>query len=667
MSTAEPDELDYVTRDQIRRTIEHGPEISDAGILGKFLLNHEHKTTVREIRLDIASDNADSDENDVPEPDSGGVNPGVREPKTTVQDPDERVREHYRKIKPVYDTLATIDTDAGPSYPTTWVASYHGHYHIENREGNVFRRGRTIGSDFEELLGDLDRDDRTMHVMTSWKDAPAVFEGDTAPEYDDFETGDGLGDYDALRGVTIWRDIDLKDKDGRDELTEDEIAAVERDLADVVEAIADLLDIDAEDIAMFDSGGGAYPFAPATVTLPIANAFEGDERARVFEELIDRINAYLEDVWDPESGLLGLDAEVNNNRQSKAPLAIHMSKDVVVAPLRDAEGEIDFTPTAIDDVDEALISRTVAECEKIVDPTMQRAVGTLVTTLFDEHEGDWYERLRAWLDNEAAEELQRKIERDHIKARIEKKKRDRRRASEDVDIGDIEGVEITDEIGYLFAAIDAIDIRDAVREFCCDTWDTADRSGETNFEPSWRDSSSGKSCFVAGRDVFGDNKVNGGGGPVVAYALGDRTITDARENPSGRDWFDCVDGLRDAGYEIPIYVPPAGAEKRSGGRYDETPLWALRKAAVATGVCTTKDFVERETDDGDTYLGFPDAGTYNATLDELGDQDIDHGRGRLDDGEADVSDRVALGLADEDDDLDEDERWAKDVLVDLLG
>lgn len=658
--------LDDGTHEQIRRAIKREPEISDAGILGKFLLDPAHKETVQEIRLDIASDRATSGENNTPQSGSGSVTPGVRAPETTVQDPDEHVREHYRKIKPVYDTLATIDTEAGPSYPTTWVSGYRGHYHIEWRDDEVFRRGRTIGADFEELLDDLDRDDRTMHVMTSWKDAPAIFEGDTAPEYDDFETGDGLGYYDSLRGVTIWRDIDLKDKNSRDELTEDEIAAIERDLANVAEAIADLLDIDAEDIAMFDSGGGAYPFAPAAVTLPIANAFEDDERARVLEELIDRINAYLEDVWDPESGLLGLDADVNNNRQSKAPLSIHMSKDVVVAPLRDAAGEIDFTPTAIEDVDETLISRTVAECEKIVDPTMQRAVGPLVSTLFDEHEGDWYERLRAWLDNEAAEALQRKIERDHIKGRIEKKKRDRQRGYDVPELDAVEDAEITDDIGYLFAAIDAIDIRDVVREFCCDEWDTADRSGETNFEPSWRNSSSGKSCFVAGRDVFGDNKVNGGGGPVVAYALGDGTISDARDHPTGRDWFDCVAGLRNAGYEIPLFVPAAGSQRNTGGRYDETPLWALRETAVALGICTPDDFVERETDDGGTYLGFGSAATYNATIKALNERDIDHGRALLGDGEASRSTRVELGL-DEDDDLDEDERWAKDVLVDLLG
>jgi len=46
---------------------------------------------------------------------------------------------------------------------------------------------------------------------------------------------------------------------------------------------------------------------------------------------------------------------------------------------------------------------------------------------------------------------------------------------------------------------------------------------------------------------------------------------------------------------------------------------------VALGVCDRDDFVEHETDDGETYLGF-DAPTYNAVLRALEDEGIDHGR-----------------------------------------
>jgi putative DNA primase/helicase len=218
-----------------------------------------------------------------------------------------------------------------------------------------------------------------------------------------------------------------------------------------------------------------------------------------------------------------------------------------------------------------------------------------------------------------------------------------------------------------------VEITEVVSEYCCTPaaseesngspvdervpWVSGDRGHEITFDPSWRNSGSGQSCAIKKRTVdrqsgeivttvsrddvpngFVDNGCGGSGDPAVAYALGTGILptseepTDiqrenaAAESLNGKQWLEAVDGLREAGYPIPIYVPEAGSETPHGGQYDTTPLWALRKAAVALGVCDRDDFVEREGDDGGTYLGFGSSDDYNQTLRKLDERGIDTGR-----------------------------------------
>jgi putative DNA primase/helicase len=198
-----------------------------------------------------------------------------------------------------------------------------------------------------------------------------------------------------------------------------------------------------------------------------------------------------------------------------------------------------------------------------------------------------------------------------------------------------------------------VDIRDVIREFAIDEpddWKTSDRGHEITFDPCWRGSGSGESCAVKWvsndeddpsdpsiENGFIDNGCDGSGDPAKAYALGTGilpTVTDpnepdsksaAAESLNGRHWADAVEGLREAGYPIPVYVPEVGSEDSDGETYEKTPLWGLRKAAIALDVCARDDFVEHETDGGETYLGF-DQHTYNAVLRALDDEGIDHGR-----------------------------------------
>ncbi|GAA5434840.1 hypothetical protein Hjap01_04332 [Haloarcula japonica] len=108
-------------------------------------------------------------------------------------------------------------------------------------------------------------------------------------------------------------------------------------------------------------------------------------------------------------------------------------------------------------------------------------------------------------------------------------------------------------------------------------------------------------------------------------ALATGILSDADADLDGEDYWTAVDELRSAGYDIPVWIPEAGAERVDGGTYDQMPFWAVRKAAVALEVCPEDAFVDREGEDG-TYEGFPGYETYNETLSAIEDAGLNHGR-----------------------------------------
>lgn len=67
-------------------------------------------------------------------------------------------------------------------------------------------------------------------------------------------------------------------------------------------------------------------------------------------------------------------------------------------------------------------------------------------------------------------------------------------------------------------------------------------------------------------------------------------------------------------------------ERQSGDDADTLAYWKLRHAAVAHEVVPPDAFIEREGEDGDTYIGFPGRETYNRTLRVLAENGVDHGR-----------------------------------------
>ncbi|MFC7007948.1 hypothetical protein [Halalkalicoccus salilacus] len=492
-----------------------------------------------------------------------------------------------------------------------------------------------------DLIGGIERDRgdpswRSFYNITSWKDADAVYAGAYVSDDDDFSSGSGLADYDAMRGLPLWVDLDLNDNNGGDDgpnykrrrgaLDDDDREAVEMAITEYINEIADLYGAESDEIAAFDSGGGAYIYGPASATVPIADHYADDDgpfadaRELIYNELRLRLYAYgtgeARNTSADDYGFNGVEPRVNDrvgkaeqllnpdwiqnkNRQSKAPLSIHKNHDIVVSPLREADG-VDYTPTAVSDVDEELIERTAREAAKIVstdDPDRAADMAdALIETLWPEYDTDgWRATLDAWLNDERA----RLRDRDHERANAERARRERFADRDDLD-GDVDpssaealaGLGVTEIRQDVFDALNSrqiVDVRDVIRDHACDAWDTSARDHETTFDPSWRPSSSGKSCAVEnGANTFVDSGVQAGGGPAKAYALGTGIIPGgknaAARSLTGEQWGRALDGLRADGYEIPVYVPKAGSTDGSGEQCERTPLWALRKAAVTLNV-----------------------------------------------------------------------------------
>ena len=185
--------------------------------------------------------------------------------------------------------------------------------------------------------------------------------------------------------------------------------------------------------------------------------------------------------------------------------------------------------------------------------------------------------------------------------------------------------EITGDIRDLFAALDRLNPKAVAEKTIVREWTRNRRS----FLPMWGSQNDNGTANYVNDKIWHDTGHDGGyGGPIIMAAIDDGIVHHAGATPddvTGEDFFAAVDHLRDLGFSLPLYLPEAESEAPGGERYEQTPLWALRKAAVELDVCGREDLVEHETDGGETYLGF-DQHTYNATLRALDEQEIDHGR-----------------------------------------
>jgi putative DNA primase/helicase len=166
-------------------------------------------------------------------------------------------------------------------------------------------------------------------------------------------------------------------------------------------------------------------------------------------------------------------------------------------------------------------------------------VSAIVGGLWPDGAGDWKETLRAWVDTRRAEEEARK-------RTAEKRRENARQKVADYEASDAEYA----DYDTVKAAVEALDVR-AVAEHYAAEWDTAPGRTPPRFNPSWRASSTGESCF-ADRDKFVDVKEDAGGGAVKLAALAHGIIRSAGSSVRGEDFRRAVAALRADGFDVPL-------------------------------------------------------------------------------------------------------------------
>jgi molecular chaperone GrpE (heat shock protein) len=556
------------------------------------------------------------------------------------------VREYHVQLG---DTLAPLGTLDGN--PTLLVNDKKGWYITRDRdksddhsdgseitdEFSKERRPRNFVEDYNRVAAT--QLDRTLYALTSYKQ-PTTFEYWEPARFDEdkgqyeYATSKPTPTAEDIAAVTVWGDIDLADdlKLQRPDLDAATYDVAEETYDAYIEAFADLYG-GRDAVYMLDSVGGAYIFGTPEATLPITRYYEGDDdaRARVMNELIERSNDYLHaveqrinDEIEGASEVVHPDWANNINRQYKIPLTLHGDHDAVVTPV-DVENVEYRQPVALEDVDDELRADVQEWCAEFTAVEYEKRVDNLVEALwpdeYDEHDG-WASALDAWVEAERERERREQQRRQAAAERREQR-------LEELEEG-IEGQPITPFLQDVYDAIDSIDTAEVVHHYASDEWDSgADMPDKTEFNPSWRASKSGRSCYVNHEtNRFGDPGDSGGGYAPKAMALGKRIITDASDDLTGEHWAEAVDALRDAGYGVPVWTPEKWSHRRDGSAYKQMPFWAMRTAAVALGVLPEDGFTPKTTDGGSEYLGFPSMDSYNTALDEIEAVGLDHGRER---------------------------------------
>ena len=291
-------------------------------------------------------------------------------------------------------------------------------------------------------------------------------------------------------------------------------------------------------VKLLDSGGGFYCLIDHRVTAPIGREFDGEERAAIFEELCNRFNRWLRGVWEelkekiPEAAeILKIDALNHKNRLMKAPLSVHKSLPWVVHPI-DPEN-LDFDEVELP-VNDELIRQTL-EWVKL-HPSDEDALANLnqlIAVLFSEYEGNWKERLQKWIaDRKKKEEEKRKL--------LEEVRNQRR----------VETNAVTDNFDDILEAIRNVSMFELVAPYV-----TEDRGdGHPRFDPPYRPSQSGTSCFVCNERKFHDLAWGQSGDVIQFVALELGIISSLNDYPKGKDWWKCVDELRRRGFKIPLHA-----------------------------------------------------------------------------------------------------------------
>jgi len=486
------------------------------------------------------------------EPKDGGQSTG--ETDETPPTPSE----HYNRLGDLYETLGEIDGWHCPGN-----RDFYGWYRTRQGPGAWDGQGRAwaLGKEFAGIRQELER---VVYATVNY--APSKWYMDSWQAFDYEENGrkwqngekptPGYGD---LRAYAPFADIDLTDE-AKHKRPEGDAPreTVEEALSLYLEAFGELAG-SMEHVYALDSVGGAYAFVAPTATAPIAEAFDRSARAIIFEDMTDRLNDWLEGVKDdvnaavPDAvGTFEPDLLNNKNRLYKAPMSIHSSLDGVVTPV-DAENP-SYDYTAIEAVDGEAIEAAEEWADGFTSDHTD-AVSAVVANLWP----DYYDDADGWRDAVSA-----RID-DLAKEREENQERNQRTITAD-DLPD--DIDETDDIEVVNATIEAIDCKDVARDVA-DDWDTAPGRDPPRFDPPWRSSDSGTSCY-ADREKYVDLKEGKkGGGPLALVARASGILTSSRDRLRGDDYWKAVNELRKLGYEIPYFTGSSGTHPDALQLFDE--------------------------------------------------------------------------------------------------
>jgi putative DNA primase/helicase len=578
---------------------EAGDRLADALDRGELV---ERETGGLFPELDVPGADGDTEAED-PEPQAQAAE-ADRELDTAS------IREHYRRSREAIEAGGALG-----ELRALGNKDFLGWYQTRpDGEGGSEGRVYHLSDDFDTLASDVER---TLYASINYQ-APETARWDP---YTWGESGREWGagteptpEYDDLGATALLGEIDLKDEHKERPLPAEKQAAVERAIPAFIEEFATLAG-GREHVFALDSVGGFYLLVAPGATRPIGRAFDGETRAEVFGELADRMNEWLLDAGErvfnrvPEAEeYLKVDRVNHKNRLYKTPLSAHSSIPGVVRPIDTDAPSYDLAEFP---ASEELIEDVGEWGRAFTDESHAQAVGAVVDTLWSDVEsepvdrdgGGWLGRLRRW----------------DVERRAKERARMRRKNRTEADRGP-RGASFTEHFGDVAAAIEEIDVTDVARE-TADAWATAGGRDPPRFNPGYRDSEGGQSCFATS-DKFVDLKEESGGGAIHLIALDLGLMDSPGDDLRGSDFMTAARELRSRGYDVPILVTPTGGEDGDGP--DKTPLAQLRRVAVAEGVLPESAFVPKPGEFGE-YRDFPGESTRRTTLRLLADAGIEHG------------------------------------------
>jgi putative DNA primase/helicase len=479
-------------------------------------------------------------------------------PKDTVQeyldehnDEPPTPAEHYERVGDVYAELGRVEDSQCPGNH-----DFTGWYNERGGRARAF----ALSKEWPAIQQGIDRvlystlnyapDSWFLNAWTpyEWAEDGREWDGETpTPGYDD------------LHAYAPFADIDLTDE-MKQRRPDGDIPreTIERALSLYLEAFGELAG-GMEHVYALDSVGGAYAFIAPTATAPIADEFDPSERGLIFEDMTDRLNEWLNGVKTdvnatvPDAvGVFEPDLLNNKNRPYKAPMSIHSSLDGVVTPVDPEKPSYEYTPLeAVDDED-------IAAAEAWADAFTsdhRDAVSAVVSNLWP----DYYDDAGSWQDALSA----------RVADLTEEQEANRERNQQTLSADDLpDDIEETDDIEVVNAKLEAIDVRDVARDVA-DAWDTDPGRDPPRFDPPWRSSDSGTSCYADSEKYVDLKEGKNGGGALTLAARAAGILTSSRRQLRGDGYWKAVNELRKLGYDIPYFTGSDGTHPDAMQLLDE--------------------------------------------------------------------------------------------------